>query len=302
MLLSAGGFAIYRTESSVFNVLKPCFGNFAQPLNRERLMDAWIRSKLFERSGLDERQIREKIMAECRSPGDFMRIVMEEVSRRQNVTRWADCTPEHLLYIPEIKKAFPNALVIHTIRDGRDVALSLAKQRWIRPLLSRTQSSLLAAGFYWEWMVHTGRALCRAIPSDYFEVRYEDLVLSPHETLRRLSAFIEQDLDYDQIQQMAVGSVSKPNTSFEKETQSGGFAPVGRWKTAFPPEELRKFEAILGGTLRELGYTARREAHQRIALLMGMRRMYRTSFESKLWLKKHTSLGRIFMNPDLSWL
>ncbi|MGC2091504.1 MAG: sulfotransferase, partial [Candidatus Acidiferrales bacterium] len=98
MLLSAGGFAVYRTESSVFNVLKPLFGNLKAKKNRQRLMDVWLKSKLFERSGLDQHNIREKVIAECRGPGDFLKIIMEEIARSQNVSRWADCTPEHLLY------------------------------------------------------------------------------------------------------------------------------------------------------------------------------------------------------------
>lgn len=302
MLLSAGGFAVYRTESSVFNVLKPCFGNLAKPMNRQRLMDAWIRSRLFERSGLDEHQIRAKVMADCRSPGDFMRIVMEGISRRQNADRWADCTPEHLLYIPEIKRAFPNALVIHIIRDGRDVALSLEKQQWIRPIFPRFQSGLLTAALYWEWMVRRGRVLGRAIPRDYLEVHFEELVMSPPETLRRIGAFIDQQLDYDRIQQTAIGSVNEPNTSFEMGSGPAEFAPAGRWKTALPSQELAGLEAILSGTLREFGYSPAAGAPRGAGAFVGTRGLYRSSFEVKLWLKKHTNLGRMFMKSDLSWL
>jgi Sulfotransferase family len=302
MLLSAGGFAVYRTESSVFNVLKPWFGNLAVQGNRRRLMDAWLRSKLFERSGLGASDIRAKVMAGCHGAGDFLRIIMEEMSRRQNVDRWADCTPEHLLYIPEIKKAFPNALVIHMIRDGRDVALSLEKQRWIRPLSSRTGSGLLVAGLYWEWMVTKGREHGRNITKDYIEVRFEDLIQAPQETLRSLSAFIEQDLDYDQIQERAIGSVKKPNTSFEMESAEGEFDPVSRWKSGFPPRELEKLELMIGHTLRELGYIPSPERDSRRVWLIAMRNMCRLSFGSKLWMKRHTSLGRILMRSDLTWL
>ena len=62
-------------------------------------MEIWLRSKLFRVSGLDAGEISAKIMAECRSGGDFLRIVMGEVARKQGVGRWADCTPEHLLYM-----------------------------------------------------------------------------------------------------------------------------------------------------------------------------------------------------------
>jgi hypothetical protein len=302
MLLSAGGFVVYRTESSVFNVLQPCFGNLAAQGNKKRLMDAWIQSKLFERSGLDAREIEDKVMTECNSAGDFLRIVMEEMARRQNVPRWADSTPEHLLYIQEIKKALPNALIIHIIRDGRDVALSLEKQRWIRPIFSDPSAGLLAAGLYWEWIVSRGRNDGRNLAPDYLEVHFEDLVQSPRETLRTVSRFIEQDLDYEQIQETAIGSVKEPNTSFETKSNGAEFAPVSRWKKNFPPGQLEKLEAMVGRTLREFGYLTTEERNTRFISLAAMRSLYRINFSSKLWIKRHTSLGRFFMKPDLRWL
>jgi hypothetical protein len=101
MLLSAGGFAVYRAESKVFNLLAPRFGGMRSANDRRRLMHHWLGSMLFRRSGLDARKIEAIIMAECGGPGDFMRLVMEGVARAQGVERWADCTPEHLLYMRE---------------------------------------------------------------------------------------------------------------------------------------------------------------------------------------------------------
>src|SRR5437870_11748470 len=94
MLLSARGFAVYRDESNVFNLLVPRFGDLSSARNRHKLMECWLRSKLFRVSGLDAAEITAKIMAECRSGGDFLRIVMEEIARKQGVGRWADCTPD----------------------------------------------------------------------------------------------------------------------------------------------------------------------------------------------------------------
>src|SRR5882724_7794539 len=85
MLLSAGGFAVYRTESNVFNLLVPRFGDLSIPENRQQLMRVWLGSKLYARSGLDSHQIEAKILQECRSGGDFLRIVMEEIARNQGM-------------------------------------------------------------------------------------------------------------------------------------------------------------------------------------------------------------------------
>ena len=74
------------------------------------------------------------MLEDCRNAGDFLRIVMEAIARKQGVDRWAESTPLHLLYLPLIKKLIPEALVVHIIRDGRDVTASLYRIGWIRPL------------------------------------------------------------------------------------------------------------------------------------------------------------------------
>src|SRR5690348_6154241 len=234
MLLSAGNFAVYRAESNVFSVLQPRFGNFKHKSNREQLLDHWFRSELFLRTGLDADALRKEIDANCRSAGDFLRIVMEAMARQQGVERWADCTPDHLLYMREIKRQIPNALIVHIIRDGRDVALSYAKQGWAYPLPWDRGEQLYVAGLFWEWIVGKGREFGRELGPDYHELHYEDLVENPQKTLLGLGEFVGQPLDYDRIQQVGIGSVSEPNSSFSSDP-AGGFHPVRRWAEKMTP-------------------------------------------------------------------
>ena len=304
MLLSAGDFAVYRTESNVFNLLVPRFGDLSKPRNKKKLMNAWLESKLFSRSGLDRAEIKAKVMAECKSGGDFLRIVMGEIARTQNVNRWADCTPEHLLYLREIKKEIPDALVIHIIRDGRDVALSMEKQKWIRPLPWEKGQDLLVAALYWEWMVKRGREDGPRIAPDYMEIRFEDLIQKPRETLKVLGRFIDHDLDYDRIQRVAIGSVAEPNTSFKGGSAGAAFNPVGRWKTSLAEEELAKLECLVGRTLESLGYplTISSRENCRRFHLNRLRTLRLLSFNSKLWMKRHAWFSRYLVTKDLSWL
>ena len=230
MLLSAGKFAIYRAETHVFNVFMPHFGNVRSPRARTKLIDEWLKTDYFRCTGLSASTLRDRILANCRNGGDFLRIVMGDIAEQQGASRWGECTPEHLLYIDKIKRDIPDAKVIHVIRDGRDVAVSLDRQRWIRPFPWDKKQSLLVAGLYWEWMLEKGRKLGSQIRPDYMEVRFERLVAHPREELRVISAFIEQELDYDQILRCGVGSVKHPNTSFPNELKGPLFNPVGRWK------------------------------------------------------------------------
>ena len=290
MLLSAGNFAVYRAESNVFSVLQPRFGNLRSESNRRNLMRHWLKSKLFYVSGLEAGTIQQKILRDCHSAGDFLRMVMEEAASLQGVERWADCTPDHLLYIQEIKREIPDALFVHIIRDGRDVALSYAKQGWAYPFPWDGTRQVAVAGLYWEWIVTKGREFGRALARDYYELHYEDLVEKPPETLHALGDFVGQELDYDRIQQKGIGSVREPNSSFAA-GPGGGFHPVRRWAEQMSSEQLASFEALVGDFLRELGYHL--SSSRRINFSESrLRWTYLRWFEARHWLKSRTVLGR----------
>jgi glycosyltransferase involved in cell wall biosynthesis/LPS sulfotransferase NodH len=303
MLLSAGNFAVYRAESQVFNLLEPRFGDLRIARHRRKLLEAWEKSSLFTKTGLEAREVEQAVMANCENAGDFLRIVMELMARKQGVERWAESTPDHLLALPRIKQTIPDALIIHIIRDGRDVALSLEKQHWIRPFPWDHGKELLTAATYWEWIVNQGRAHGRALGKDYKEVRYEDLVADPCSTLAQLGEFIGQELDYDQIQRVGIGSVRRPNSSFGGENRSGNFHPVARWKKSLSKQQLIQVEGLIGQTLDALGYDreATRPSDQVPAALRRMRTVYHAHFSTKLALKTKTPLGRL-VGGDLQFL
>jgi hypothetical protein len=289
MLLSAGGFAVYRSESNVFNLLVPRFHGMRSAADRKELLDVWLRSKLYRVSGLDAGEISTKIMAECHGGGDFLRIVMQEIAHQQGVGRWADCTPDHLLYMQEIKRQIPDALFVHIIRDGRDVALSYARQRWSYPLPWDRNERLGVSALYWEWAVRKGREQGKRLGADYREVRFEELITNPQQSLEQLGLFIDHDLDYDRIQRAGIGSVSKPNSSFAGESEEI-FNPVARWKTKMSRDQIGGLEQLIGEALLELGYglTSDRRMSLRSARL---RATYLALFRAKHWMKA-TPLGR----------
>ncbi len=294
-LLSAGGFAMYRGMLPVYQTLLPRFGALNVQKNRQDLMQAWLRSKGFRRSGLNAEQIRAKVLDECRNGGDFFRIVMGEVARSQKAARWAAYDPDNVLYVRQIKRELPGALFIHIIRDGRDIAVSLTQMGGFRPFPWDGARSLQATALYWEWMVRRGREQGSGIAPDYLEVHYEDLVTQPRETLARLSHFLDHDLDYDRIQAAGLGRVREPNSSFAVEARGPQFNPVERWKTRLSQEQVVELEGLVGESLQEFGYpltTAGQGFHLGLRAKI-MRVLYPWSLDTKLWLKSNTPLGRL---------
>jgi hypothetical protein len=135
------------------------------------------------------------------------------------------------------------------------------------------------------------------------EVRYEDLVQNPRETLKRVGLFIEHDLDYDRIQRVALGSVRDPNTSFRGDGKETDANSIGRWRRIFTPSQIRDIESSIGNLLIDTGYaleTPSAELHLSLPLRF-MNFLYPLYLDSKVWLKSNTLLSRLarkgWLNP-----
>ena len=299
-LLSAGGFAVYRGYLPVYKTLIPRFGNLGKLHNRRNAVQAWLKSKGFRRSGLDAGALASKLLAECRTGGDFMRIVMDEITHIQNAQRWALYDPDNVLRIDKIKADIPQALFVHMIRDGRDIALSLNKMGGFQPLpWDRGSQKLQATGMYWEWMVRRGRFLGRQIPADYIEIHYEDLVGEPERVLKSLGQFIEHDLDYARIRQVSLGRLSESNSSFREEKQQS--SPVNRWKEKLSKDEVKRLETLVGACLEDCGYPLTIPEASRTAGFQErwMRSFYPRYLNAKFWLKMETPAGRMASLSEL---
>lgn len=294
MLLSSGYFPIYRAESLVFEVLAPKFGDLGNPANRRKLVDCWLRSKQFRRSGLDARVVEERVMTAARNGGQFLAIVMDEMARAGGFLRWAVWGPTNVLHMPSIKRQIPSALFIHVIRDGRDVACALDRKRYVRTFPLKTGDRLLVSALHWMWNTRIGRLCGGELPQDYLEVRFEDLVREPVVALARVSAFISQKLDYEQICRAAIGTLRRPNTSFPEEHELNSFSPVGRSARLLSRERLGQLERLTGDLLSELGYPlhCNQSLHPSIHLHL-TRFLYFSLWDLKAWLKAATPLGRL---------
>jgi hypothetical protein len=292
-LLSTGTFANYRGEPAVFDLIAPKFGSFASQQTRERIMDVWLQSRMFRISGLDRDAIREKIVCHCRSRGDFLRTVMDEIARSQGLSRWAVWGPDNLLCMREIKTEIPDALFLHIVRDGRDVTTSLAREGWIQPFPWERDQRLLAAALHWRWKVEYGRAAGRELGRDYMEVRYEDLILRRELTLDRVGSFTAQILDHKRIDQNQIGTLRTPNSTFHDEIVEHRFQPIERWRRHLSAKEIETIEIAIAPLLQELGYslerpTCKASIQQRIAQVL-----YPKVSDTKRWLKFHTVFGRM---------
>jgi hypothetical protein len=175
------------------------------------------------------------------SPEAFLSTLMDELARKGGKPRWAEKTPGNIAHIDRIWKGWPDAQVVHIIRDPRDIFASLVEaKKWDS-----------VAEFAERWTATIGRcerllAELRPGAQSYLAIRYEDLIGAPESTMRRVVDFLRERWEPQ------VGSFSGRQEDFDKVLQATGKASttlerlkepltgerVGIWPQVLSPAQL----------------------------------------------------------------
>jgi hypothetical protein len=187
--------------------------------------------------------------------------IMERVRRLGLARRLraVEQTPETSFVLGAVLHAYPQAKVVHMVRDGRDVVCSLLEKGWLRSdrggaddvgspygerprswvepgRLPEFQAASEATRAAWAWRSYLVAARGGA-PQATLEVRYEDLAGDPDATAGHIADHIGAD-----AQELATALR-------DVHAQS-----VGRWRRDLTEEQVADVEAEAGPLLRELGY------------------------------------------------
>lgn len=101
-----------------------------------------------------------------------------------------DKLPSNARRIALIAKLFPGAPVIHIIRDGREVAFSSFSQNFQNYVWH--SHNVFDSLLEWQSTIDLSRLGAKATGCPYLEVRYEQLVQNPKDTLTEILAFLKQ--------------------------------------------------------------------------------------------------------------
>ena len=169
-----------------------------------------------------------------------------------NKRYFGDKDPMNVNYLPQIKTAFPDARIIHIVRDPRDVIHSRIKSEWG----SRRSTTWHCAeyGYSIEKSRNEGPIL---FGKNYTEVKYELLLEDTEAELRRLCEFLclefsSEMLNYERkAASLLRGDEMKWKSNVLNPVDKGR---IGAWKKGLSPGQLAVTEAVLGGIIEKLGY------------------------------------------------
>lgn len=198
---------------------------------------------------------------DSRPPADLpaaIREVFALYARLHGKSRYGDKTPNYVLHLPLLAELFPEARFVHVIRDGREVALSLLD-------VGFGPRTMAQAALQWRERVELGLAFGREVgPSRCRQVRYEDLLEDPGETVASLCDFV--GLQFDSVMLQYFERAESIVSSDVYKYRSVRLPPTKNlrdWRSQMSKRDLALFETIAGDLLEEAGYErgVRRPSH-----------------------------------------
>jgi hypothetical protein len=198
---------------------------------------------------------------ESRSQVEFIERFHRAVLENSGKLIWVEKTPKNGERFHFVRRHFPNAKLVHIIRDGRDVVCSLRRTAFAKLDHSPWESveAVLRCAVQWRTSVRAGLRL-RGDPA-YYELRYEDLVRDPVSTLRDLTGFLGvpwDDCVVNPTPKVASGSLAPP-CSVDDDESAAAAAPifqrsVGRWRQDLTHQDCNALRLLISPLLVELGY------------------------------------------------
>jgi hypothetical protein len=189
-----------------------------------------------------------------------LRSTLERVRRLSFVRdlRPVEQTPELSFVLSAAVRAYPQATVLHIVRDGRDVVCSLLEKGWLADKRAGADDAGLPYGAHvrpwveperreefagaseasraaWAWRRYLTAA--RAVPEQTFEIRYEQIAADPAAAAEEIAGLLETDRS---PLAEALGAVHARS--------------IGRWRRDLSPEQVEDVEQEAGALLHELGY------------------------------------------------
>jgi hypothetical protein len=158
----------------------------------------------------------------------FYEISKAQISKHE-VKYFADSTPVNMMQSDLLYKIFPNGKFINIIRDGRDVAFSVSKEKW------GPNNPYKALDWWANRIKVANQSLKKVRNSDQMQLRLEDLIVNNRkEEYLRLLSFLEID-DHDLTREY-----------FEKQMLAEHMSK-GDWQQQVKDPDLynKKYESIL---------------------------------------------------------
>jgi hypothetical protein len=208
----------------------------------DRILNGLVEDEYFSlvflnRVSKDELRSRIEQHIETRSLNGIAMAVLKMTAEHMQLPRPGHEDPQLIDHLPALLRVFPDCRIVHTIRDPRDVALSILKFPW-------GANNVTVAADHWARRVGELRQLGGQLGTKrYFELTYEQLLVKARRTMGCLMTFATGKIDAERLDQYVAETEINPRRNNSK-----------KWATAFSKRDLERIEGCAAEQMTAVGY------------------------------------------------
>ncbi len=192
----------------------------------------------------------------------FFHELLEFHREKCNAQRSGEKTPVSVRYLPEILEMYPNAKIIHIIRDPRAVIASLLK-------MPNNSKDVIIHAASWRSDIWSALEFAHKNNSNFITTHYEDLVKNPRAALNKIVKFLDEPFDDKMLQYQHNASTMLKDEPWKEGTFKGVYeSSILKWQTQLSNAQICLIELITGSLMKKFGYTPlTSRTHRVIAML-----------------------------------
>jgi len=223
------------------------FGDLAVPENYDRCMGAMLQYKHVAFLQPDEQRIRREFFQGETTYARLFALFQEHHAEREGKPRWGDQTGLIERYADQIFDAYPEAQMLHMVRDPRDrYEASLA-------LWPEGKGRAGGATARWKYSMEHAERNQKKYPQGYMLVRFEDLVVNPGSTLKEICDFLDEDYTPSML---TLEGAPKFRAQLERTDEDNLLSEkyIGRYRDSIPVDEVAFMQMYLRKFLEQNRY------------------------------------------------
>ena len=168
--------------------------------------------------------------------GEFLRTMDADAVRRGRRV-WVEKTPRHYRYARIIARHAREALILHVVRDGREVVASIRDRAIAYP--DRFAAQADPAYGVREWNRAVRAAWAQRHEAKVRTVLFSDFVAAPEDSLRSLCAWIGLDYSPRMLKESGIGEITRSQEAWKSGAGSPISPPLSKFSKVFDPGQQR---------------------------------------------------------------
>jgi hypothetical protein len=176
--------------------------------------------------------------------------MFEGYSKYENKPRWGEKTPYNIFFLDQILEDFPNAQFVYIYRDGRDASAEFLDSAF-------GPTNIYSAARIWKDGQEAALTFRKKLTDDqWFNIKYEELVLEPVDHLQRLCTFLGEEYTSDLMAFHTTPTAKRRGATKDNWALAHPITDrhVGLYQEQLSLRDQKIMSWVAGDMLRELDY------------------------------------------------